>query len=229
MSCVLAPVGADAQEAGLYLRGDLGIAVSPDTEFTDKDPASPDALLGTIKTEGDFGNSVLLGIGLGYRVNDLFRIEATLGYLPGLSFSGRDDIDPDNVTTADATSLVAMVAGYVNLGRFVAADRINPYVGAGIGVARNELDDVQTTLWSGSRWSVPSGTSTGLAWMLAAGVSIEATPSVTVDLGYRYLDLGQAETDAGIVQTSGGARFQATGMEADLSAHVFNVGLRYTY
>ena len=69
-----------------------------------------------------------------------------------------------------------------------------PYVGAGVGVAYNETDDVSFTgnpalvnrIEGDDRWS--------LAWSLMAGVGWQVTERATLDIGYRYIDMGKAES-----------------------------------
>ena len=50
---------------------------------------------------------------------------------------------------------------------------------------------------AGGGWA-PSGDQTNLAWALHAGLAYQVTPKFTVDLSYRYLNLGTAHT--GILQ-----------------------------
>ncbi len=90
---------------------------------------------------------------------------------------------------------------YIDLGTW---DRLTPFVGGGIGVSRNTISNftdvslcfggcgnpgANTYFDSGSKWS--------FAWALYAGLAYRVTPNVTVELAYRYLDLGNAQTGTG--------------------------------
>ena len=83
-----------------------------------------------------------------------------------------------------------MFNGYYDIARF---DRFTPYVGAGVGLAYNKTGGVSFTgnaalvnvIEGDNRWS--------LAWSLMAGVGVQLTERTTLDIGYRYLDMGKAE------------------------------------
>ena len=104
------------------------------------------------------------------------------------------------------------------------------YGGAGIGVARNRSDGRQ-----GDNQAPPTGgnfparTNSNTAWAAALGVSRKLTDRLTGDLGYRYVDLGKADTG------TTNASFAAVGMnanerlEAKLRSHEFRLGLNYRF
>ena len=115
-----------------------------------------------------------------------------------------------------------MFNGYYDLGRF---DRFVPYVGAGVGLAYNKMDEVYFTgnpaltnrIEGDSRWS--------LAWSLMAGVGVQVTERVTLDFGYRYLDMGKAES--GTLDNLGFTNPKVR--VDDLAAHEFKIGLRFAF
>ncbi|WP_166802534.1 outer membrane protein, partial [Microvirga pakistanensis] len=70
-----------------------------------------------------------------------------------------------------------------------------PYIGAGIGLARNTLsDDVRTihdaTTGIETVERIAGGKDFSLAWALMAGVGYQLSSNFTLDLGYRYVILG---------------------------------------
>ena len=114
-----------------------------------------------------------------------------------------------------------MFNGYYDIAKF---DRITPYVGAGVGLAHNRMDDVSFTgntlanvISGDSRWS--------LAWSLMAGVGVQVSDRATLDFGYRYIDMGKAES--GTMDNLG---FPNPRVRIDdLAAHEFKVGIRYSF
>jgi opacity protein-like surface antigen len=67
------------------------------------------------------------------------------------------------------------------------SDRLGVYGGGGIGAGgyRIAVDDLIVT---------GAGTASVFAWQVGTGVTWRITPHATLDLGYRYLDLGKAST-----------------------------------
>ena len=104
---------------------------------------------------------------------------------------------------------------------------ITPYVGAGIGFAVHDVGDA--TFRNGAVVTVKGGTETDFAWALMGGVGIDVGRGITLDIGYRYADLGDIKID------NGGADFNpcvcvtnlrhAVAIE-DLTTHEFKVGVR---
>jgi opacity protein-like surface antigen len=219
-----------------YVRGDVGYSWSrdPDVKWTVTDPVIGSPTFGQFVTDAvtgvNIGNAWLVeggvGCGSGWRG---IRGELMLGY------HGKRDIDgtpgPWNPVTTPPTAdplhtsvqtTTLMFNGYYDIARF---DRITPYVGAGVGLAYNKTGGVSFTgnpalvnvIEGDSRWS--------LAWSLMAGVGIQLTERTTLDIGYRYLDMGKAES--GIIDNLGITNPKVR--IDDLAAHEFKVGLRFAF
>jgi opacity protein-like surface antigen len=76
----------------------------------------------------------------------------------------------------------------------------------------------------------PSGTSSGLAWQLAAGVGIAVTSNLTLDVGYRYVDLGSIKVDQGRYNyVNFTPNTDTNGLKGDLRTHELALGLRYSF
>lgn len=214
-----------------YFRGDVGYSwsSSPEVKWTVTDPVTglfvTDAVTGV-----NIGNTWLVegGVGCGSGLRGV-RGEFMIGY------HGRRNIDgtpgpwnPATVPpTADplhtsVTTTTLMFNGYYDIARF---DRFTPYVGAGVGLAYNKTGGVSFTanpaltnvIEGDNRWS--------LAWSLMAGVGVQLTERTTLDIGYRYLDMGKAEF--GIIDNLGFANPKVR--IDDLAAHEFKVGLRFAF
>ena len=92
------------------------------------------------------------------------------------------------------------------------------YVGAGIGLAINNTDALQ-----GDSSEFKNKQVTSTAWSLGAGATKDIFKDYTLDLGYRYIDLGKADT--------GESDFDAKDEQfrGDLDAHEIIVGVRYNF
>jgi opacity protein-like surface antigen len=179
---------------GWYLRGDIGFSnqrVSRLNNVLDSQAIASHQNL-TFSTAGIFG------LGAGYRFNNWFRADVTGEYRGNSTFFGTDNltyIGPSyGVDTYHATKSEWVVLGnaYVDLGTWWC---MTPFIGAGVGGARvsiNNFTDVNTPTAgvafgdNVSKWN--------LAWALHAGVAYKVSPNFTVELAYRYLDMGDGLT-----------------------------------
>lgn len=96
------------------------------------------------------------------------------------------------------------------------------------GMAGAGLSHITSAGWQGNEGrQYAKATRTGLAWSLGAGVSLAAGNNITVDLGYRYADLGRTESGW---NTFGNARgLQDEKMSLDLVSREVTLGLRYGF
>lgn len=204
---------------GWYLRGDLGYAdySSPNDRFFG---SSTLPLLDGERLDGTF----VVGGGVGYRFNEWFRADATVDYRARAGFEGTRPFPTYDVgyvhDRGELDSLSFMLNGYVDLGTW---SGITPYLGVGVGLASNRLNDLTRSTYLGGGLTalspVATHTTNNLAWALMGGLSADVGSGFAVDLGYRYIHLGDVRTrwDA------------AAGVKTDaLQAHEFRVGARYT-
>src|SRR6185503_525631 len=109
----------------------------------------------------DLDNDWMAAGGIGYALQNGFRLEGELAYR-------RNDIS-DNAADLAATSLMANVFYDFNRG-----GRFEPYVGAGVGVVDLEFGGAADQV----------DVDPGLAWQIMAGVAIGLTPQWDLDVGY---------------------------------------------
>lgn len=240
--------GALAAE-GCYLRVGLGFDLPTETEFRDKvncASTEPAALYGcglggdgaSYRTLGDFSTATGFEVAIGGPVAHAVRMEAIVEYRPRLAFSGLANYLPPEQrqdVSVDASALSGMVAAYTDLPA-LGLPRLgpfDPFVGAGIGVARNRTGETQM-MFQKTTTHVPGGHRTGFAWMVTAGVSTALGESTTLELAWRYSDLGTVETATGggrVVWNDGSNEIPLNqgATEAHLRSHGLRLSLRYVF
>lgn len=215
---------------GWYLRGDIGYS---NQEVDSLFNVLYDTALDVDTVHADFDAGVTFGGGIGYRFNNWFRADLTGEYRGKTDFSGYDlytiaaGTFPNNYDAKKSEWLV-MANGYVDLGSW---HGISPFVGAGIGAVNIEISDFTDNGFG------PTGTSSAfaddndewnLAWAVHAGIGFDVTDALTLELAYRYLDLGDAAS--GDIIASDGTNLVDNPMEfEDITSHDVKLGVRYTF
>lgn len=205
-----APAAA-AEPQGLYLRGDVGASLGR---------TIGGSVLAGDGFAGDIGNSALFEAGVGYQLPYNLRADLTVGYRPGFKVESREARGTLPVNAdADVKNWAVMANLYYDIATGTA---FTPYVGAGLGVAFNKVDDVTYSFGAG-RIHENGKSKTNFAWSLQAGAAYAVTQNVKVDLGYRYIDLGGFETGG---SSTVGAVAKS---EGDVRAHEVKIALRYAF
>lgn len=207
---------------GWYLRGEVGYVgyKRPEADLATQ-PSTSDL------NRENLNNTAAIGAGLGYRFNANVRADVTLDHTFDARFRG---VAPALIpTTASVTdsgqfqSSTFMVNGYLD---FRSMMGLTPYVGAGIGVAHNVLSHHVLTTYSPATGEETSeqfagGDTFSLAWALMAGVGYQLSSNFTLDLGYRYVSLGDVKTRT---------YDNGTGVDVEsIGAHEVRLGVRYSF
>lgn len=239
---------------GFYLRGDIGggmynadkIELQPKLVNEAWGYYSCGGPCGTlvynpgVKNSKTLSNSIdtaiFAGLGAGYQVNSWLRGDATFEYRLPTEFKIKEQTTYStsagtygtgtNDTTGKLSAMVAMINGYVDLGTW---SKITPYLGAGVGLASLNVHDVKD-VDSGTPNTTNAGKNkktNGLAWALHAGVAYEVSPSMKLELGYRYINLGD-KIESGDVSCNGCAKPFKTSISA-LTSHDVKAGLRWNF
>ncbi len=227
-SFLAALAASSAAQAQLYYRVDTGYSKSTGADFKDKDLnlflICGDAACNTPGSLKDFGSSIILSAGAGYRFNSNVRGDVTLGYRPTYKLDQSDASSPPTKFKADVKSLSLMANGYYDF----PMTGWTPYLGAGLGFAQNKIGTVSFDDGAGFKGTVPGGTKSGFAWAVTAGAGIPLPNNLTLDVGYRFIDLGKVETAAGDVIVNGTvAPPPYPGATGKLRAHELTVGVRF--
>ncbi len=187
---------------GWYLRGDIGMSNQRFNRLDNISFATAPAF--TFLDKGGFQSGTFFGLGVGYQYNSWLRFDVTGEYRGKVGFSALDSyVDvvtpcppPNNVCTNDyrgtKSEWVFLANAYADLGTWYG---ITPFIGAGAGFAINRIDNFRDTnvIAGGGGWA-GAASKTNLAWALHAGLAYRVTPAFTVELAYRYLWLGDAQT-----------------------------------
>ncbi len=237
--------------ADWYLRAGIGLDRPAKTIFMDRDCSAakpaPAALYscGTgrdgapYRSVGDFGTAMPLELGLGYTVTPASRLEVLVEYRPHFAFKGRANFLPPGrrqSVAADLSSSAVMLAYYIDLPRLgvPSLGPFGPFVGTGVGVVRTRIGQTRMT-YPATTTIVPGASRTGLAWMVTAGVAAALDERVTVDLAWRYTDLGTVQTGrgAGRVIWRDGSKdpvpLDLDETRAKLAGHGLRLSLRYSF
>jgi opacity protein-like surface antigen len=218
--------------SGWYLRGDIGMTNQSvkklDSNTSVAFPANTDVGLG-------FDSSPLFDLGVGYRFNNWFRGDLTAQYRGRANFHGNDRLifnpttfQSDNFSGSKSEA-VFMVNAYADLGTWWC---ITPFVGFGVGTSYNMIssfrdDNVQIAsgVTNGSVANFADNGKWNFAWAAHAGLAYKVTPSVTLELGYSYLDLGSARPGAfTLVDGTTGA---SSIVMKNITSHDLTLGMRW--
>lgn len=225
------PVAA-APAGSCYFRADAGYSFSssPDVRWPVTDPVTGDFVTDAV-TNVDIDNTWLVegGIGCGTGPRGI-RAEITVGYHGKRDIVGEpgpwfpDPLGPpvDDPLHTSVTSYTLMLNAFKDLGTYRG---FTPYVGAGIGIAYNIVDDVYFTENPALVNTIRGDNDIAFAWALMAGIGYQISDRAVLDVGYRYIDLGSGTSER--VDSAGFVNPRVN--IDDLSAHEIKVGLRYHF
>ena len=239
---VPAPTATGGAGGPCYFRADVGYSWSrkpeaswPVTTQTNNPAPAPPTFnyIGDSITDTSLSNTAFGGVGLGCGVASRgIRGEVMLDQTGTRSFQGT----PLNYTVINAgvptsftdpihssvKSTTLMFNGYKDLGSY---GPVTPYVGAGVGIAYNKMGETYFTGNPNLTNTIQGDSRLSLAWALMAGVGYKMNERATLDLGYRYMDYGKAQSgqidNLGFVNPI--VRIH------DITAHEVKVGVRYQF
>jgi opacity protein-like surface antigen len=200
--------GPPSVDSGFYLEAEGGSSRSPDLD------GSYRTAFGSQGGDVDLKAGWLAGGAVGFRVNQI-RFEVAARH--SLSEAEKVTLGATPIpTSGDLTVTAGLANVYYD---FDLGWPIEPFIGAGIGVANVKLEAKA----SGNTFQIDDDQNE-IAWNATTGVSIAIADSLVLFLRYRYLAIFD--------ETSLDARFPGTSngdFEMDFSANDFGMGLRYTF
>lgn len=191
--------------SGWYLRADAGYRATTSKEAVATAGFPP-------PTDNRVGNSFYGGIGAGFKWGQI-RTDLTADYGSEASYTGTGAAA---AATARIQTITGLVNAYYDIGTWWG---FTPYIGAGAGVARVTVSEYQS-LTTPPLSSVGSNGRYNFAWALMTGVNYQLLRNLSVDVGYRFLDQGDAKT---------GSDLSGSLLLKNLQSHEARIGLRWIY
>ena len=193
---------------GYYITAKGGISKSMDTGVTDIINADPtDFFL----EDNDLGTGWAGGLSVGKYLTNKFRMELEFTRRGGLEYNALRS-HPSNAfyEKAHISSNALFVNGLYDFQPFsVKSSSITPYIGGGIGIARNkmgmqkEIDGASGDVFE--TWD--SNSISSFAYKLSVGTLVSFTEKVSLDLNYQYVNLGdfkgRVDSNSGYIYTRG--------------------------
>ena len=219
----------DDFSSGWYLRGDIGMS-SQEVKKIDN------ALFATATQfefldEGGFDSAPFVGFGIGYQLNSWLRFDVTGEYRGKANFHAMDRFFNagfgglnSNLYTASKSEWVGLVNAYVDLGTW---GGLSPFVGAGFGFTQNRISHFRdVNVSTGGVAFADAATKTNFAWAFHAGVGYRVTPNVSIELAYRYINLGDAES-GDLIRFDGFNEVNNPMLFKDITSHDLKLGVRW--
>ncbi len=191
---------ARAQASRIYFAGYLGLNHSPALNFSESVTPS--------RGDIEIQDSPTFAGALGLRLSPQWRVEGELSYRS----AGADKISFSGGAPAAATLGGDLKTWLLMLNVFydfnLKWDYLNPYLTAGIGLARNSarFDDTSANNIDAS------DTTMNMAWQLGGGLKYRVKKDLALTGGYRYLGMTSPEIGSYTV---------------DYSGHEFRLGVEY--
>jgi opacity protein-like surface antigen len=209
---------------GWYLRGDIGMS-------NQKTKGLESAQFGPVQwlDKGGFDSAPIFGIGLGYRHNNWFRWDITGEYRGASTFHALDRFSvgagafETNDYRAKKSEWLFLWNAYLDLGTW---HGITPFIGAGVGTSRNTISQFRDiNIYTPIGGYAHEASTWEFAWALHAGIAYDVTPNFTIELAYRYVDLGDATT--GRFPDDQGACPCSPVKFKDITSHDLRFGVRW--
>jgi opacity protein-like surface antigen len=229
---------------GWYLRGDIGFSNQSVNNVRHSDPARYQGLSSFNQTSA-FDTAGTYQIGVGYQFNNWFRADITGQYRGKSNFKGTDLIafpwagsiasGIDNYS-ASKSELLFLANAYVDLGTWWC---VTPFIGAGVGASRITISNFTDAGLTNAQInpdfvggppvasfaSALSGSKWNFAWAAHAGLAYKVNPSLTLELAYSYVNLGNGTTGnlAAFDSATLGNKF----VFKDITSHDVKFGVRW--
>ena len=219
---------------GWYLRGDIGMTNQSVKSLNNALYAGNTV----VNTGLGFDSSPLFGVGVGYQFNNWLRFDVTGEYRGKANFHGLDIVRPNNgglrytdQYTASKSEWVGLLNGYIDLGTWW---NFTPFIGGGVGFARNTISGftdvcmIDPPCLGGSVATGATASKWNFAWAAHAGLAYHVSPAFTVELAYRYLDLGNAQT-GDLIAFDGTNNLNNPMYFNHLTSHDVKLGVRWMF
>jgi opacity protein-like surface antigen len=135
----------------------------------------------TVETSADMG--FVVSVAVGWHLDDVvangLRVELEGGY--------RHNHQPGHATINSSSAITQTTSTWSVMGNvwydFDMGSRLKPYIGGGVGWARNKFIPKPFT-------TAQTVEDEGFAWQAGGGLNFEVNKDASIGLGYRYMDAG---------------------------------------
>ncbi|ENW78724.1 hypothetical protein F909_03686 [Acinetobacter sp. ANC 3929] len=206
----------DTNNAGYYLSAKVAAAqLKADNMETSLRPG-----IGQFVTGQDKKDQTNASLGFGYDFGNGWRTEGEYTFKNNAEFTSGSTNFPTSLNHHKVDTQRLMLNAYRD---FEVINNVAVYGNVGLGIARTKSSG-----WQGnaSRQYL-SNTETQLVYSLGAGATYKAIKNLNLDMGYRYVDLGKA--DSGLNNFANARGLQDEQMKAHLYSSEFYLGARYSF
>ena len=244
------PLPPAAEFGGWYLRGDVGVGSVSSDRWTQRPSDNGSTIVASGFNRYQLDNTAFAGAGAGYQFNSYLRADVTGEFRAGGSAYGnyqeqtqyyvgnqKFDFLGQNNYRGSYDSIVGLVNVYADLGTFYG---LTPFIGGGVGFAHHDFHGFTDSGYAFVNYGQPGAPvypvaanlvgnqgRTSLAYALMAGVAYDINPRLKLELGYRYLNMGEARSGKVFCSTSCDARVAEGFRVKEIVSHDFRLGLRW--
>lgn len=214
----------DVIASSWYLRGDIGVGIA--RNYTLEYLRNPLNTVDFNFVHQSISDSFFIGGGVGYEFNNWLRFDATAEYRAKQRVYAFGQYSIGGGTFLDTyegylSSWVFMGNAYVDLGTW---NCFTPFVGVGVGAARNTMNNLSDVNPSLAGWGVGRNPSEWhFAYALHAGVAYNVSKTFKVELAYRYLNYGSITDTIDCANTCNPDSYKF----GNLASHDIKLGFRW--
>jgi opacity protein-like surface antigen len=219
---------------GWYLRGDIGFSAERAGNFHEDGLNPPPTSVQNVASGFETGG--IWRVGIGYQFTPWLRADIAGEYRSPATWQSMDitnsggTLIPEQVIV-HKSEIVALANVYADLGTWWC---VTPFIGAGAGFAGIKLSNFQETAPFAFNAGpnpimannfAPDNVQWNFAWALHAGLAYKVTPGFSVELAYRYLNMGNAQSGAivGFLNNPQNTVFHID----NITSHDFTLGVRW--
>jgi opacity protein-like surface antigen len=209
-----------------YLRGFIGVGITNNLEFIFQQNPLNNSNFAI--QHASMADTVFFGGGVGYEFNNWLRFDVTAEYRSKAAINAFGTYTFNGGTfgdqyTAHLKSIVVLANAFLDLGTW---NCVTPFVGFGIGGAWNTFADlVDLGIGTSGNGIGTNPTQLNFAWALHAGLAFNVTQNFTMELAYRYLNIGSVSDQ---IFCAGGCNPDTYKLQ-NLTSNDFMIGMRWRF
>ena len=183
LTTLFASKTSDAGDDGTYyFKGEIGYGF----------PNDPSQVTGGgIDAENESNDDIMkYGIGFGINPEGPVRVDFSFSYSPNMKSKSNGPNDTSVGNNVD--NYLYMINAYYDFDEM--GQGFVPYISGGIGSSRMVPEDTRVQNASGT-FNIREGgkTKNNFGWALGLGTAIQTDGNLTIDMGYRYVAMGERE------------------------------------